>query len=421
MTRRLFIIGGGREQLPAIERAKGQGLWVAVADKNPDAPGRKLADAFFPVSTSDAAGAIEAARQCRPDGVMTLSSETAVPTVAAAADAMGLPGFTIETARLATDKLAMKEAFLAHRVPTTPFAQVSSVEEACGFAQLHGLPIVLKPAVNSGQRGTSRVDRIEDIEAAFQDARANAPDGRVLVETFAKGPEYNVTAVVSDGVPEILSVSERVTAAAPHFGIAIAHAAKPVMAAADHESLRDAVRLAVQAIGLESGVVYPQFILSPDGPKLLEIAIRIPGGYMREVAWYLSGIDLVDVVIAQALGEGRPLETVTRRAAVEGLCVRFITALDGNRIRAHPTMKRRAQVGQMAGIEAVHWHLGDGQPIPDLTHSGARFAAVIAVGSDRPEAEAHAEAAVGRLLEPEIDAAGAVDDAWAMHVRSIGH
>ncbi len=395
----LLVIGAGREQLPAIERAHARGIEVVATDLNPEAPGARLADRFHVVSTGDAEGSIEVARRERVDGVMTLSSETAVPTVAAVAENLGLPGLSQRTAELATDKLAMKDAFVRHGVPTSPHRAIEGLDDARAFVARHGFPVVLKPAVNSGQRGTSRVDDESTLGAAVKDALTHAPDGRALIETFVPGPEINVTAVVADGRATVLSISERVTAAPPHFGIAIAHAAPPRLGPQQVAALREAVQQAAEAIELQNGIIYPQFIVGAAGPSLLEIAARIPGGFMREVALGLSGIDLVDVAIAQALGESSPLSSVPREPADTALVVRFLTELDADRLTTRPDDLRRASAARLPGISAVYWHLGHDAPIPSLTHSGARFAAVIATGDTREQAEARAEATVDYLLD----------------------
>lgn len=373
MSGRLMVIGAGREQLPAIERARSRGIEVVATDMNPKAPGATLADRFHVVSTDDAPGNIVVARRERIDGVMTLSSETAVPTVAAISETLGLPGLSRRTARLATDKLAMKDAFVRHHVPTSLHQEVTSLEDATAFAAAHGFPVVLKPAVNSGQRGTSRVDDETMLEAAVAEALRHAPDGRALIETFVTGPEINVTAVVENGRATILSTSERVTAAPPHFGIAVAHAAPPCLDDRQSNVLRQTVQRSAEAIELRDGIIYPQFIIGPDGPSLLEIAARIPGGFMREVALGLSGIDLVDVAIAQALGETSPLSTVPHGTAVPALVVRFVTELDATRLNHRPDEARLNAARQLPGVNAVHWHLERETPVPSLTHSGARL------------------------------------------------
>ena len=50
---------------------------------------------------------LDAVQDLEIDGVLTVQAERAVPMVAELAEALGLPGIGVETARLLTNKLAM--------------------------------------------------------------------------------------------------------------------------------------------------------------------------------------------------------------------------------------------------------------------------------------------------------------------------
>jgi formate-dependent phosphoribosylglycinamide formyltransferase (GAR transformylase) len=107
--KRLLIIGAGSEQVVAINKACSMGIEVIVTDMNPSAPGMALAHHAEVVSTHDVAGNLRVAQSFKVHGVITLSSETAVPVVAHIATVMGLPSFSQETAFWATNKNAMRK------------------------------------------------------------------------------------------------------------------------------------------------------------------------------------------------------------------------------------------------------------------------------------------------------------------------
>ena len=397
MTKKLLIVGAGPDQIPAIEIAKGRGLEVYTTDGNPEAPGFALADGHATVSTHDAAATIAYAHRIRPDGVMTLASETGVPTVAKTAEALGLPGIGAQCAYLATNKNAMRQAFLKHGVPTTASARIVSYQELERFLAQHPLPVVLKPSDCSGQRGTTKLEHMADAATALKEALHFSTDAAAIVETFAEGPEINVTAVIHRGEITLLSLSDRVTAAPPHFGIAIEHAAPPAITAAQRSALEQAAIASIRAIGLVDGIAYPQIILSPAGPRVLEIAARIPGGFMREVARALSGIDLIEIAILQALGAPFALSDLGR-TKFPAVNVKFLTELDtapaGTRIEAIDGLDTARAA---PGVESVHFGLRAGASIPALNSSAARFGAVIATGSSRTDAQSLASAAARHI------------------------
>jgi len=116
--KRLLVIGAGHEQLGAIRMARDMGVEVIATDINPCAPGMTVAHHARVVSTDNAAGNLQVAKAFQIDGVITLSSETAVPVVAQIVQTLGLPGYGPDTAYWATNKNAMRERFALFGVPT---------------------------------------------------------------------------------------------------------------------------------------------------------------------------------------------------------------------------------------------------------------------------------------------------------------
>ena len=56
------MIGAGRWQLPLIRAVRSRGLRCVATDRDPEAPGADLADAFHPVGMEDGEGLLEVAR-----------------------------------------------------------------------------------------------------------------------------------------------------------------------------------------------------------------------------------------------------------------------------------------------------------------------------------------------------------------------
>ena len=84
----VLFLGAGRHQRAAILRAKQLGYRVAAIDGNPDALGLEEADIADVVNFVEIPKAIEFAERIRPDGVLTITSDRAVVSVAAVAEAL---------------------------------------------------------------------------------------------------------------------------------------------------------------------------------------------------------------------------------------------------------------------------------------------------------------------------------------------
>ena len=110
--RTLLVISGGVEAADVARRAREMGLHVVASDRDPNAPGfavahhRLMADVYDAEDTARAAE--EFHRTVRPiDGVICAAADAPL-SAALVAERLGLPGITMESARLASDKLAMK-------------------------------------------------------------------------------------------------------------------------------------------------------------------------------------------------------------------------------------------------------------------------------------------------------------------------
>jgi biotin carboxylase len=396
----LLIVGAGHEQVPAILKAQAMGLQVVVTDQNPDAPGMALADIHRVVSTDDREGNLAVGRELGIHGVMTIGSETAVPVVAHVAAALGLSGFSEATALAATNKNRMRECFAQFDVPTTESEPIETLEQAYSFVDRFGFPVVLKPSDSSGQRGTTLINDFSMLHEALADALHFASDAKAIIEKFYAGPEINVTAIVQNGIIRFLSFSERITAPPPHFGIAIEHVSPPALNSNELQAIRDACEKSIRSVGLKNGIAYPQVLHTHNGPKVLEIAVRIPGGHMYEVALNTSGIDMIEFSILTAMGHPTPLSACTSHPTSAALSVLFLTELDlpcSN--KAVESAIDTSEALAFPGVKLARINLVAGQKIPSLSHSGARFGAVMAVGATRDEARSRSRHAGVSLLD----------------------
>lgn len=382
--KKLLVIGAGYEQVPAIEMARGMGHYVIASDYDPNAPGFAYGDKSYTVSTDDYEGNLNICINERVDGVLTLISEKAVPVVGRISERLGLPGYNSSTALAATNKNEMHRVMEQANVHMPRSKKVSSIKEARSAIGQLKKPWVLKPSDSSGQRGIVIFENSSKLDNYYLEAIKYSTDKKAVIEEYIEGPEINVTTVVKDGCVNVLSISDRVTIKQPHFGIAIKHVAPPDIST---EMIRDVEEIAVRAslaTGIKNGITYPQVIASSNGAVLLEIAIRIPGGNMREMALYKSGIDLVEVAILQALAEPLDLDSIKRKN-YEAVYIYHFTELDTHpNVRIFNELSGIDEVLTMKGVKEVRCHLRKGEAIPKLNWSGSRFASII-VASDSPD------------------------------------
>jgi biotin carboxylase len=399
----VLFIGAGRHQRRAILRAKELGLRVVAVDRNAEAPGLAEADFARVVDFSDVAAVLKATKRLSIDGVLTVSADRAVPVVAAVAEARGLPGIGVETAHLMTHKVAMRRRLADAGVPQPRFAAVRSISERRRAAEEVGFPAVLKPADSGGQRGVFRVESLDDVDAHLHEALAASPTGEAILEEFVDGIEMNGIVLTRFGESIPLTLSDRMRPPGVGFGVGWIHVYPPTV---DADQLTESERIAVHtvhALGLETGIAFPQLIAADDGRVIVvECAARIPGGQMADLVRVATGVDLVEVQLRMALGDDLPDELVRPRFS-QPLAIRFLTAAPGplptGRVKAIGPLDK---VLAFPGVVQADVYLQVGETFRPVRLDGDRRGYVIATGKTNLEALERAEAA-SRLLDVEVE------------------
>jgi biotin carboxylase len=106
------------------------GYYVVVSDRDHLAPGFQFADSRLIAdvygATETAAAAERFSRKIRKiDGVICVAADAPV-TAATVIGRLGLPGISLATAQLASDKLAMKRRFAECGVPVPWFSEIAT-------------------------------------------------------------------------------------------------------------------------------------------------------------------------------------------------------------------------------------------------------------------------------------------------------
>ena len=117
----LAIIGASYLQLPLVQRAKEMGIRTICFAWAEGAVCKDVADRFYPISIVEKEQILEICKKEHIDGICTIASDVAAPTVAYIAEQMGLVGNSYEASLKANNKILMRNAFAASDVPCPKF------------------------------------------------------------------------------------------------------------------------------------------------------------------------------------------------------------------------------------------------------------------------------------------------------------
>ena len=392
--RRLLVLGAGSGQLGLLEAAQERGVYVVAVDRDPAAPGFRYADrrAIVSVEDENAVDRLAAAEQVQ--GIIAPGIDFPVGLAARAAARHNLRHpLSPEVAQAAVSKLRQRERLAEAGIPHAPFLVCTTAADAEQAAAELGLPCVIKPPDRQGQRGLTVVTSAEDVVEAFETALAAARGQIVLVDKLVRGPELTVNAFSVGGEFHPMTVTDRVVAEPPAFGVALAHVWPSELDAATVDAAIGLARAAADAVGIEDGPTYTQVLIGDDGAVVGELAARLGGGHDAELCEAAIGVDLNGLAIAGALGEEISAAELRPQVAAGGACVRFLVAPEGS-VEAVDGIER-AEASD--GVAWVRVYRQPGDEIRPLRQGSDRAGAVLAVGESRKQALARARRAARRV------------------------
>jgi len=124
-------------------------------------------------------------------------------TLQGALEFLGLPytGSGVMGSAIGMDKLRTKRLAQAVGIPTTDYMVLRSPADLDNCLQRLGLPLIVKPATQGSSVGMTKVEKAEELLAAYQAAALLEPS--VFAEPWITGGEYTVAVLQERALPSI--------------------------------------------------------------------------------------------------------------------------------------------------------------------------------------------------------------------------
>ena len=187
-------------------------------------------------------------------------------------------GSDVLSSAICMDKLTLKRLFAAHGVPQVEFTAVEGADW-WGACEQMGLPLWVKPSRLGSSVGITRVEKLDDLDAAVELALRHDP--RVIVEASAAGREVECS-VLGNADPQASLPGEIVSQ-----GVWYDFEAKyteggmelRVPAPIGDDAIARVRELAVEVFRLAgcSGLARCDFFVEPDGVVLVNEINTMPG------------------------------------------------------------------------------------------------------------------------------------------------
>lgn len=283
----LVLGSGGREHALAWAIAKSprlDSLFVA-----PGNGGTATIAKNVPLDMNDADAVIGFARSENID-LVVVGPEA--PLVAGVADVIRAAGIAVfgpgaQGARLEGSKSFSKEFMLAHGLPTARYKKCTSQDEAMDYLHEVGAPIVVKADGLAAGKGVVVAEDMEEAEEAVRDCFAGdfgEAGSVVVIEEMLEGPECSMLAFLSEGKALAMPCAQDHKRAfdgdlGPNTGGMGVYSPVPCVTPELEAAMQEIMQNAAAATAKEfddayTGVLYGGFMLTAEGPKLLEFNAR---------------------------------------------------------------------------------------------------------------------------------------------------
>lgn len=308
MKKKIAIIGASYLQKPLVTVANDIGIETHVFAWEEGNVVNDIADFFYPISILDKEEILKKCKEIGINGITSIASDIAMPTVNYVAEKLNLIGNSVEATLKSTDKYEMRKALRDNNIscPKFSFYDKPSFSNKEGF----DFPVIVKPTDRSGSRGVTKVELASGVNDAIEKALKHSINKRVIVESFIENTrEFSVEMISFKGKHYPLAITDKVITGSPYF-VEIAHHQPADINDLQKNNITETVLEALDALDVKNGASHSEVFLTKDGNvKIVEIAMRMGGDLIGSHLVKLStGYDFVKGVINVAMNNFEAVE-----------------------------------------------------------------------------------------------------------------
>lgn len=315
--KKIMLLGGSRYLLPVIEAAHNLGYYTITCDYLPDNVAHKYSDEYCNISIIDKEAVLEAAKKLNIDGIMSFACDPGVVTAAYVAEKLGLPhSGSYKSVSILQNKGKFRK-FLAEHGFNVPMAKEYQVpEEALKDVDLFQWPVIVKPTDCAGSKGVTKVENVNDLEAAIQYALSFSHSKEFIVEDFLqkKGQSSDSDCFSVNGELRFVSFSaQRFDEKAINPYTPAAYSWPDTFSDEHRKELTNEIQRLLKLLDMKTSIYNIETRECVDERVyIMEVSPRGGGNRLAEIVRYATGVDLIEYAVRAAIGE--PIIGLEQRA-----------------------------------------------------------------------------------------------------------
>ena len=307
----ILILSAGIEAVPGILKAKKMGLRVVVCDKNINAPGFKFADYKIFESIYQYSKLLDSVvyfnKKIRKiDGVIAIACDTPI-AVSKIAKKLDLPGNSIQTAKLSTNKIKMKEKLKKCGILIPWFCELKNLNHLKKILKKKKSKYIIKPIDSRGARGVLQIDSKSNLEWSFNHCLKESKSKKIIIEKFLTGKQISTESIIygkKSFTPGLIERNYEYLKKFSPFVIENGGQQPLGLSNININKVSDLTIKAGKCLGVKYGTVKGDIVFHKSKPYIIELATRLSGGWMSSDQIPLAtGVDILKVAIQIALGE----------------------------------------------------------------------------------------------------------------------
>ena len=314
MMKKLMVLGAGEAQLQIIKEALDSGYYTIVCDMRPELEGSRIASRYYQVDYTNRDAVLQIATSECIDGI-TSNSEAAMVNVAWVSEKLNLPGNPESAIKVLLSKTKFRELQEKMGIFCPRHIVVENVEEAIDAVKTVGFPLIVKPVLSSGSRGTTVINSFDDdlIRGAFSSCAHYSRNGKVSIEQYVDMSSlvaYDAEIFVCNGqiLWDGLYASIR-SADAPM--LPIMESLPLLVDDVGLQKIKFAVEKLIRESGIRLGEYNAETYFTKDGECfVIEINPRQAGNHIPDLVFDHSGVNFTKLLCTTAVGDNEYLYNV---------------------------------------------------------------------------------------------------------------
>lgn len=299
--KKIAIIGASYLQLPLVLKILELGYEAICFSWEKGAVAKDVCSKFYPISIIEKESILKICIEEKIDGILTIASDIAMPTVAYIAKEMNLISNSIESVMQSTNKFLMRKIFAQNNLNIPDFYKIKDTEEKSEVKLNY--PLVVKPTDGSGSRGVTIVRSEKYFKKSVLLAIKESLSGEAIIEKFIEGKEISVEIISYKKNHTVLTLTDKITSGEPNFVELEQH--QPYFSGSSLDNkIKDVAIKSVESLGIEYGASHVELMVTEDEDiYVIEVGARMGGDFIGSHLVELStGYDFLKGVVDISLG-----------------------------------------------------------------------------------------------------------------------